>query len=59
MRDRVILYQERCYQVLFEAFQEGRLSADPGFDDLLTGDTPAAQAYRMAAAIMKMARQQL
>jgi hypothetical protein len=45
--------------VLAEAFREGRLTADPGFDELLAGDTPAAQAYKMAAAIMKMARQQL
>lgn len=59
LRERVILYQERCYRVLSEAFQEGRLTSDPGFDDLLASDTPAAQAYKMAAAIMKMARQQL
>jgi ferritin-like metal-binding protein YciE len=45
--------------VLWEAFQEGRLTSDAGFDELLAGDTPAAQAYKMAAAIMKMARQQL
>jgi len=59
LRERVILYQERCYKVLTEAFQEGRLTADASFDDLLANDTPAAQAYKIAAAIMKMARQQL
>ena len=59
LQERVLLYQERCYKVLSEAFQEGRLTSDPGFDDLLASDTPAAQAYKMAAAIMKMARQQL
>lgn len=59
LQERVILYQERCYKVLSEAFQEGRLTSDPAFDDLLASDTPAAQAYKMAAAIMKMARQQL
>ena len=59
LQERVILYQERCYKVLSEAFQEGRLTSDPDFDDLLASDTPAAQAYKMAAAIMKMARQQL
>lgn len=59
LQERVILYQERCYKVLSEAFQEGRLTSDPAFDDLLANDTPAAQAYKMAAAIMKMARQQL
>jgi len=59
LQERVILYQERCYKVLTEAFQEGRLTADVSFDDLLANDTPAAQAYKIAAAIMKMARQQL
>ena len=59
LREKVILYQERCYKVLSEAFQEGRLTSDPGFEDLLASDTPAAQAYKMATAIMKMARQQL
>lgn len=59
LRERVILYQEHCYKVLFEAFQEGRLTSDPSFDDLLANDTPAAQAYKIATAIMKMARQQL
>ena len=59
LRERVILYQRECYKVLAEAFKEGRLTTDPGFENLLAGDTPAAQAYKMAAAIMKMARQQL
>ncbi|RMG94933.1 MAG: DUF892 family protein [Chloroflexi bacterium] len=59
LREKVILYQERCYRVLFEAFQEGRLTTDSDFEDLLTNDSPAAQAYKMATAIMKMARQQL
>jgi ferritin-like metal-binding protein YciE len=59
LRERVILYQRECYKALAEAFQEGRLTAEPSFDELLTNDTPAAQAYKIAAAIMKMARQQL
>lgn len=59
LRDRIIRYQRECYDVLFEAFTEGRLTTDVRFDDLLDNDTPAAQAYKMAAAIMKMARQQL
>lgn len=59
LQERVILYQDRCYKVLAEAFQEGRLTADQEFEDLLVGDSPAAQAYKMAAAILKMARQQL
>jgi len=59
VRERLIKYQERCYEVLAEAFREGRLTADPTFDELLVSDSPAAQAYKMAVAIMKMARQQI
>lgn len=59
LRERLIRYQRECYKVLAEAFQEGRLTADPSLDDLLKSDSPAAQAYQMAQAIMKMARQQL
>ncbi|MDX1613626.1 MAG: phage antirepressor N-terminal domain-containing protein [Candidatus Promineifilaceae bacterium] len=59
VRDQLLRYQRECYQVLSEAFQEGRLTADPAFEDLLAHDSPAAQAYKMASAIMKMARQQL
>lgn len=35
LRERLIRYQRECYKVLAEAFQEGRLTADPSFDDLL------------------------
>ncbi|MCA9929094.1 MAG: ORF6C domain-containing protein [Anaerolineales bacterium] len=60
IRDRLIRYQRECYAVLYEAFQEGRLSADvPSIDDLLKSDSDAAEAYRMAHAIMKLARHQL
>ncbi len=59
VRDRLIRYQRECYKVLSEAFTEGRLTADPTFDELLRADTPAAQAYKMARALMEMARQQL
>jgi hypothetical protein len=59
VRERFIRYQRECHRALFEAFNEGRLTSEPGFDELLANDTPAAQAYKMASAIMKMARQQL
>lgn len=59
LRERVILYQRECYKVLAEAFKEGRLITEPTFDDLLATDSPAVQAYRMAQAIMHMARQQI
>lgn len=59
IRDRLIRYQRECYEVLAEAFQEGRLTADPSFDELVTSDSPAATAYKMATALQIMARQQL
>lgn len=59
IRDRLIRYQRECFRVLHDAFVEGRLSADPEFADLLASDSPAAQAYRIAAAMMRLARQQL
>ncbi|HIP72313.1 MAG TPA: hypothetical protein EYH05_13065 [Anaerolineae bacterium] len=59
LREKIIRYQRESYDVLWEAFQEGRLTDGTAFEDLLASDTPAAQAYKIAAAIMKMARQQL
>jgi len=59
VRPKLKLFIQRAADVLAEAFQEGRLTTDPAFEDLLDGNTPAAQAYKMAVAIMKMARQQL
>jgi hypothetical protein len=59
IKDKLVRYQRECFAVLAEAFREGRLTADPSFDELLASDTPAAQAYKIATAIMKMARQQL
>ncbi|MDX1416657.1 MAG: phage antirepressor N-terminal domain-containing protein [Candidatus Promineifilaceae bacterium] len=59
IRERVIRYQKECYKVLAEAFTEGRLTADPPFDELLATDSPAAMAYKIATALQIMARQQL
>jgi hypothetical protein len=59
LRDRIIRYQRECFDVLAEAFVEGRLTAESTFDELLAADSPAAQAYKMASAIMHMARQQI
>ena len=58
-RPKLKRFQQEAAKVLWEAFQEGRLTADPTFDDLLISDHPSAQAYRMANAVMTMARQQL
>ena len=59
LRERLITYQERCYKVLSEAMQEGRLTTSPDFEDLLTANTEAVQAYQMALAIVKLARNQI
>lgn len=59
IRGKIERYQVEVGKVLWEAFQDGRLTAETTLDDLLKNDSPAAQAYKMAAAIMQMARQQL
>ncbi len=59
LRDRVIRYQTDCYKTLAEAFKEGRIAFDSSFDNLLEGDSPAVQAFKMAQAIMHMAKQQI
>jgi hypothetical protein len=58
IRGRLIRYQRECYKVLDEAFKEGRLTSDPAFDEIMTSDSPAALAYRIASALQVMARQQ-
>ncbi len=55
-RDKVIRYQRECYRALYDAYQTGRLTGIQ--DDVLQGDTPAAQAYRIAMAVAELARQQ-
>lgn len=58
-RPKLEQFQEEAGKVLWEAFQEGRLTSPTALDELLRTDSPAAQAYKMAQAIMKMAQQQL
>lgn len=59
LREKVILYQRECYEVLAEAFREGRLTVDPSFTELLRTESPAVQAYKTALAIVEIARQQV
>lgn len=60
IRDRVVRYQRECYQVLHEAFQEGRLSGDSEFSDLLQhSSSEAVDAYRALQAMVKLARNQI
>jgi hypothetical protein len=50
-------YQREAAAVLWEAFEQGRLSTD--FDELLQRDTEAVEAYKMLAAMLKLARNQV
>ncbi len=59
LRLKLERYQEEAAAVLWEAFQEGRLTADSRFDELLDQETDTVQAYKMAMAIVKLARQQI
>ena len=58
-RPKLEKFQEEAAKALWEAFQEGRLTAESSLNDLLSTDSPAAQAYRIASAVMQLARNQL
>ena len=59
VRDKLIRYQKECYKVLHEAFQDGRLTADPDLEALLQEDSPEAQAYKMIQGMLRLAHNQL
>jgi len=59
VRPKLERFQREAAKVLWEAFQQGRLTADLDFDALLAQDTPEAQAYKMAQAVLQLARTQL
>ena len=60
LRDKIIRYQSECFDVLSEAFQEGRLTADPSFSELLKQeDSAAVQAYKSALAVVQLAKTQV
>lgn len=59
IRSKLVRFQREAAKVLWEAFQEGRLTADPTFDKLLESDSPAAKAYKTFQALTKLARSQL
>lgn len=59
IKDKILRYKKECYQVLAEAFHEGRLNPDTDFEALLRSDSPAAQAYKTFQALAKLARHQL
>lgn len=59
IRPKLTKFKREAAKVLWEAFQEGRLTADPTFEELLATDSPAAQAYKTFQALTKLARSQL
>jgi hypothetical protein len=59
IRDKLKRYQREAAKVLWEAFQEGRLTADPAFDELLQTDSEAVSAYKMIQGMLKLARSQI
>jgi len=59
IRPKLEQFQMEAAAVLWEAFQDGRLTAEPAFDELLQTGSGAAQAYQIALAVVKLARQHL
>lgn len=55
LREKIITYQRECFQVLWEAFETGRLTQS----ELMTGDSPAVRAYQLAMAVADLARHQV
>ncbi len=59
-RQKLERYQREAAKVLWEAFQEGRLTADVEFDELLRqSSSEAVEAYRMLQAMVRIARNQI
>ena len=60
MQDKLIRFQEEAAAVLWEAFEDGRLTTNVNFDALVEdSDSEAAQAYLIAQAVVRLARNQL
>ncbi len=60
IRPKLIRFQKEAATVLWEAFQEGRLTMNTPFDELLSQmDNEAVQAYKIAQAVMKLAQNQI
>ncbi len=59
-REKLLKYQTEAADVLWEAFQEGRLTAGEDFNDLLrVADPELVQAYHVAHAVVRLARNQI
>jgi hypothetical protein len=58
IRPKLERYQREAAVVLWEAFQEGRLTGSELYSELMVSDSPAAQAYRTARAVLQLAKHQ-
>lgn len=59
LKEKLDKYRGECFKALWQAFQEGRLTADPNLDELLASDSPAAQTYQILQAMTQLARNQV
>ena len=59
IRPKLKRFQKEAARVLWEAFQEGRLTGDPVFEELLQTDSDTVQAYKMIQGMLKLARNQI
>ena len=57
-RKKLERFQRKAAQILWDAFQSGELT-DPNIEELLSQDTPEAQAYKMLQGMLHLARNQL
>ncbi len=59
-RNKIERYQREAAKVLWEAFQEGRLTIESDFDEILErSSSEAVEAYKMLQALVKLARNQI
>jgi len=59
IQDKLRRYQREAAKVLWEAFQDGRLTGEPAFEELLQTDSEAVQAYKMIQGMLNLARNQI
>ncbi len=61
IKPKLTQFQEEAATVLWEAFQEGRLTTDNTFDELLNihENTPEVQAFKMLQGMLQLARNQI
>ncbi len=60
IRPKLLSFQKEAARVLWDAFQEGQLTAEPSFDELLkSASADTLEAYQMAMALVRLARNQI